>query len=296
MANPQDAQSEVVFWGLSRRVPYMPGSADIAVWDITFGKELPVAVWQQADSDEALRACGQWGFGLWAPLGVHLVDAVAEESSPILNSDYRLALAFKVARGVTPRDLVSAKVQVGHESTHLGDEFVLRASQAYGAAFQRVNVSYEYVEFGVNWDHYFGAARQHVVSVRGSGVRASDFGGDTGWYSPALLDGTLIQPSRVNFEPAVGVEYAPKGTRGWRPLLSYEGRLRTIYDYGKTSADQREDRQFSSSIVVGLRNLGWNARGMPDLIAKGYYGVNPNGQFRSQRDYWMFGFGLLIRL
>jgi hypothetical protein len=205
-------------------------------------------------------------------------------------------MAFKVARGITGRDMLSAKVQLGHESTHLGDEFTIRAIDAYGDEFQRVNVSYEYVEFGVNWDRLFGGARQHMISLRGSGIHTAGFRGDPGWYTTTLIDGTIIQPSRVNFEPAFGVEYTPQGKRGLRPFVSYEGRLRTIYDYARTSASQKEDRQFSSTVIVGIRDLSRAPLGMPDLIVKGYYGVNPNGQFRSQRDYWMFAFGLLIRL
>jgi hypothetical protein len=69
----------------------------------------------------------------------------------------------------------------------------------------------------------------------------------------------------VNVEPTVGVEYLPQGSHGWRPFVSYDGRLRTVYNYEKTSADQREDRQFSSSLVVGLRQLKWANKGAPEF-------------------------------
>ena len=296
VASPRDAQSEVLLWGRSRRFPYMPQDGHVTIWDVSFGKELAIAAWEKGGAGAVDMACGGWGFGLWAPLSFHMIDNMGEESSPIINHDYRLAIAFKVAYGVTARDVVSAKVQLGHESTHLGDEFAIRALAEYGDAFQRINVSYEYFEVGVNWEHRFGRGLQHGVSWRASGVRATAFGGDPGWYSPELIDGTVIQPSAVNVEPAVGIEYMPRGARGWRPFASYEGRLRTVYDYAKASANQREDRQFSSSLVVGLRNLGWAGHGAPDFIVKGYYGVNPNGQFRSQANHWMWGLGLLLRL
>ncbi len=296
IANPRDAQSEVVVWGNSKRFPYMPKAGNHRIWDVSFGKELPIAVWETAAPGRAFVECGGWGFGLWAPLSFHMVDDLAEDSSPIINHDYRLAIAFKVAHGITPRDTVSAKIQFGHESTHLGDEFVIRAIDEYGEDFQRINVSYEYVEFGVNWDHLFGRNGQRLISLRASGVRAASLGGGRGWYSTELMDGTVIQPSRMNFEPAFGAEYMPQGTHGWRPFVSCEGRLRTVYDYARTLASQREARQWSSSVVVGLRNLAGAGRGMSDLIVKGYYGVNPHGQFRSQPNYWMFGFGMLVRL
>jgi hypothetical protein len=296
VAEARGAHSELLITGQSAPFPYMSETGPLTVWDISFGKELPVAAWDKGAAGTSLLDCRGWGFGVWVPGSFHMIADASHDSTPILNHDYRLSVVFKVARGVTPRDLVSAKVQLGHESTHVGDEFAIRAINEYGDGFQRINVSYEYVEFGVNWDHVFGLNRQQMVSLRVSGVHTAAFGGDVGWYSTELIDGTTIQPSRMNFEPAIGVEYRPRGSRGWRPFASYEGRQRTIYDYAKTSADQKEGRQFSSSLVVGLRQLAWSSRGMPDVIVKGYYGVNPNGQFRSQAGYWMWGIGLLLRL
>ena len=112
-----------------------------------------------------------------------------------------------------------------------------------------------------------------------------------------LLDKTThIAASKRNFEPAIGVELMPEGTHGWRPYASYEGRLRTIYDYNKVSTDDKERAQFSSTLVLGIRDLSHPGPGIPDFIVKGYYGVNPNGQFRNQKDYWMIGFGLYVRI
>jgi hypothetical protein len=296
LANPRDANSELLFWGQSKRFPYSQGDASHTIWDLSFGKEFPIATWEKVTPDRTFMDGRGWGFGLWAPLSFHMVDAVEEDSSPIIDNDYRLAGALKVAHALSPRDLLSAKFQFGHESTHLGDEFALRALDAYGDDFQRVNVSYEFIEFGANWDHLFGAQRQHMMSVRASALHTAGLRDEAGWYTTTLLDGTPIQPSKINVETAISAEYMPRGTRGFRPFVSYELRLRPIYDYAKASADQREDRQWSSSLVVGLRDLARWQKGMPDVIAKGYYGVNPNGQFRSQRDYWMFGIGLLLRL
>jgi hypothetical protein len=295
-ANPRDAQSEILFWGRSDRFPYTLGDQALTFWEVSFGKEFPFVLWEPGEDAGVGVECGGWGFGVWAPLSFHMIDDVTGDSSPIINDDYRLGLAVKVAHGITPRDVLSAKIQLGHESTHLGDEFILNALRDFPDTFQRINVSYEYLEFGVNWEHRFGGARQHAVSLRASGVHTVGFGGDPGWYTPVLQDGTPIAPSRANFEPAAGLEYLPRGDRGWRPIVSYEGRLRTVYDYAKASADEKEDRQFSSSLILGVRNLAWTRRGAPDVIVKAYYGVNPHGQFRNQASYWLVGIGLLLRL
>lgn len=293
IAEPRGARTQFYFWGQSVPVPYMVRDGHINVWEINFGEELPLATFEKGAIDGSLLDCRGWGFGAWASGSFHMILSSDHGSEPVLNQDYRFAGAIKVAKAVTPRDLIAMKVQVGHESTHLGDEFVVRAIDFYGDAFLRVNVSYEYVEIGANWDHFLGAQRQHSIAVRGSVVQTLGSGASTGWYSSRALTGQFIYPSAVNSEPSVGIEYLPQGSSGWRPFVSYDGRLRTIYDYQKTSADQREDRQFSSSLVVGLRQLKW--KGMPDLIARAYYGVNPHGQFRSQSDYWMLAIGVLLR-
>jgi hypothetical protein len=295
-ANPRDPHSEVLAWGYSRRFEYMVKEGNHSIWDIGFGKELPIGVWEKGTAGDKFMDCGGWGFGLWAPLSFHMVADLEDETNAVINDDYRIAAAFKLAHGMTRHDMLSVKLQLGHESTHLGDEFTIRAINAYGPGFRRINVSYEYFELGANWDHLFGQNGQQMISVRASGVRTADLYGDRGWYATRLLDQTVIQPSRRNFEPAVGVEYMPQGTNGWRPYLSYEGRWRTVYDYDKRSANDREDRQFSSTVIIGLRDLSSASRGFPDVILRGYYGVNPHGQFRNQRNYWMFGIGLYLRL
>ena len=295
IAEPRGAQTQFYVWGQAKPVPYMVRDEPINVWEINFGKEIPLVAFEKGAIDGSLLDCRGWGFGAWGAGSFHMILSADHNSAPVLNQDYRLAGVIKAAKAVTARDLITMKVQVGHESTHLGDEFVVRAIEAYGDAFLRVNVSFEYVEYGANWDHFFGAQRQHSISFRGSAVQTLGQGQSAGWYS-TKANGQFIYPSAVNVEPSVGVEYLPQGTHGWRPFVSYDGRLRTIYNYEKTSADQREDRQFSSSLVVGLRQLKWANKGAPDFIARAYYGVNPHGQFRSQSDFWMLAIGLLFRL
>jgi hypothetical protein len=107
-----------------------------------------------------------------------------------------------------------------------------------------------------------------------------------GYYSTSLLepDGRTIPASRRRYEPSVGIEITPTHDKGWRPYLSVDARLRNIYDYHRASPDVPEDRQWSVGGVIGLRNgqTRPNERGVPDLILRGYWGVNHTG-FRSQR-------------
>jgi hypothetical protein len=124
--------------------------------------------------------------------------------------------------------------------------------------------------------------------------------GDGGFYSDHLLepDGRVVATSKRNFEPSFGAEATPTQPRGWHPYGSVDVRLKTIYDYHKPSPETEEDRQWSVSYVVGLRNGAFRRteRGIPDFVFRGYYGVNPNGQFREQRSYWQFGVGIFVRV
>jgi hypothetical protein len=50
--------------------------------------------------------------------------------------------------------------------------------------------------------------------------------------------------------------------------------------------------------MIGLRDIMRRPkeRGAADLYLRFYYGVNPKGQFRSQRDYRLIGLGLRVDL
>lgn len=278
-----------------------PGNRPI--WDISLGKEIPLVAFDTMHVGDENPPPGGFGIGLWAPVNFHMVSDFKDDSSPIINTDYRFAAVVKASYGLAAGQTLSAKVQFGHESTHLGDEFTIHAIEKYGAAFEGINVSYEYFEYAldyareaafttgpINWDTAFRVGFTHTADR-----------GHVGFYSETLLDGsrTLI-PSTRNHEPWLGLQVMPSGNRGvlgaWAPYLSIDGRLRTLYRFDKTSRDEDEDRQFSMSVVTGLRNVLATGRGKPDLMIKGYYGGNPNGQFRGQRNHWMVGIGLYVRV
>jgi hypothetical protein len=135
-----------------------------------------------------------------------------------------------------------------------------------------------------------------LVKLRHGGI---DLFGSDGFYSDHLLeaDGRRIAISKNNYEPSFGIEVTPT-EGGWRPFASIDVRLRTVYDYHKASDDDPEERRASVGLALGLRNgkARVNERGLPDLFFRGYYGVNPNGQFRNQRNYWQLGIGIYVRV
>jgi hypothetical protein len=298
VAEPRGAQVSLIALARSREFPFMVKEGSRRVWEIHLGREVPFVLREKGSSGDGPMAPGGWGFGVWFPVSVHFVEDFKDEGHPIVNTDYRVGAMFKVAHGLTrfPRDRVFFQLQIGHESGHVGDEFLLNAQSRSGPAFERVDVTYQFFEGGVSWDHTLGAAGRGQLTVRASAAQTFTYKGRNGFYVPQLADGTPLSPSVRHLEPAIGVQYVPLGTRGAGLVLSLDLRQKTIYNFHKVVPGQREDAQWSSSFAVAVRPLSLRARGTPEFVFKAYRGVNPNGLFRTQRDYWLFGLGLHLRV
>lgn len=298
VAETRGAHVSLIALARSRAFPFMVNEGSRRVWEIHLGREVPFVLREKGSSGDGPIAPGGWGFGVWFPVSVHFVEDFKDEGHPIVNTDYRVGATFKVAHGLRrfPRDRVFVQLHVGHESGHVGDEFLLNAQARGGPAFERVDVTYQFLEGGVSWDHTLGAAGGGQLTVRAGVARTFTYKGRDGFYVPELPDGTPLSPSVRHLEPAIGVQYVPLGSRGAGLVLSLDLRQKTIYNFHKVDPGAREDAQWSSSFAVAVRPLSLRARGTPEFVFKAYRGVNPNGLFRTQRDYWLFGLGLHLRV
>src|SRR5439155_16158136 len=104
------------------------------------------------------------------------------------------------------------------------------------------------------------------------------------WRNESLgLGNQLTQPAgmtRVSF---------------WKPYVSADLRYRTVYNYAKSDPKAADDRQWSTNLIAGYRRLRVESkRGEPDFFARLYYGVNPYGQLRNQRGYFLIGVGVHV--
>jgi len=295
IAEPRAANINVMFVGWSDEVPYAQRPGKRQVWDIGLGKEIPVCGWETASSRDEPLGDGDWGVGLWAPVSFHMMEDFLDVSNPILNTDYRFSVMGKAQAGIGEEAWMGLRIQVGHESTHLGDEFTHEAVRNR-PDFERINVSYEYWELGLSFDKTL--AEDHKVTLRLGGIGLLD--NRKGFYSDSLLDESRELPrSRKNFEPIAGVEYELQRACpviGWGPFLSVDLRDKTVYDYHKASAGQLEETQLSVNALVGLHRLEtrYGEKGSPEFYVRYYYGVNPHGQFRSQKDYSLVGLGYRV--
>jgi hypothetical protein len=288
-AAPREAQMQLLGFGLSTPSEYMTRPGLHRIWDITLGRELPLIVVQKGQRAERVGD-GCWGAGVWFPVDSHFLLDFTEEQQPITNNGYHLAFVGKVIYGVTDRDELAMKVAVAHESDHMSDEAVINAQDRFGASFKRVDINYQSMELGINWDRRYRAA---TVTQRFTIMWTLDGWGHPGFYSPSVHGYGHILPSTRNYEPAYGFQYMPAATHGLRPYVAFDARLRTILNYAKQRPGQKENSQFSPALVIGLRDFAH--ANVPDLIFKAYYGVNPNGQFGKQDGYRQFAVGLRLR-
>ena len=301
IAEVRAATVNVQFWGQSDEFPFMQTPGRRRIWDIGLGKELGLFGYETGNSRRAPPGPRRWGVGVWMPVSFHVVEDFKDESAPIINTDYRFSGMVKGQYGLREQLQIGGRFQFGHESTHLGDEFTLGAQK--DDTFERVNVSYEYWEWGTSVEWQTDTVPSHELIVRGGGIGLFD--NEKGFYSATLLfpEGGQIAASKRNYETTAGVEWKMTGMDEggallgpYWPFVSLDVRHRTIYDYAKASADADEEKQWTFNLLVGLRRADrtFLQKGIPNFYFRIYHGVNPHGQFRSGRDYVMIGAGLQV--
>jgi len=289
-AEPRAAQINITALALSDEFPFQQKPGRRRIWDISLGKEIPVfGRYSQAQASTLDQGAAWWG--LFVPIGFHMVEDFKDNSAPIINTDYRFAVSVRYLRGLSNQWSLGFKLEpVGHESTHLGDEFTLAASKN-NSDFFRVNVSYEY------WDVAFYAEKWTAPATWRFQTGVIGLWGDTGFYTfdPSETGGREVTPSKRSLEPYFDLERLSE-TRwlgGWNWFLSLDVRSRIVFDYFRADPNVKEDRQLTTNLMVGLMDVGRD-RGIIDFFVRLYYGVNRNGQFRSEKDYFLLGIGFHV--
>ena len=283
-AEPRSAKMQLVVPAWSDAFQYSVEAGTRLAWQITLGKELPiVGIETEQPSPMGFRA-GKWGVGLWIPVSFHMIEDFKDDSNPIVNTDYRFGLMTKTQIGFARQRRVGFRLTPwAHESTHLGDEFTIHAERTY-PRFERVNVSYEYLEYGISFE-------TPTLTLRHGGIRPWNA---LGYYGDRLLGDTIptLTPSSANYEPSIGVEWRQSGVAGGRvAFVSIDTRRKLVYAYHR-APHQSEERQWSWSIQIG-RAVQAGTSGVPlrEYFLQLYHGVNPHGQLRSQKDYTFVGLG-----
>jgi hypothetical protein len=197
--------------------------------------------------------CNGWQIGILG--GVFAQFNMDAPSIDLVNADYVIGFPVSWRHG-----LFSTRLRVYHQSSHLGDEFLLG-----NPGFPRVNLSYEAVEAIVSLDAPGGWGRIYA-------------GGSTLFHrAPATLDRNGVQWGAELRGPAFTA-----------------ARLRLIPVLGADFKAFEELHWIINANVVG--GLEWSRPGSDRrirLLLNYYHGFSPYGQFFSQKVETV-GFGLYL--
>lgn len=189
---------------------------------------------------------GEWELGIQA--GVFGVFDTERRSIDLINADYTIGVVASYRA-----DRFSGFVRIRHQSSHLGDEFILNNPQV-----TRINLSYEEIDLKLSYDL--------TTWMR--------------WYGGV---GTLVRRD----PRSLGRETAQGGIELKSPWLLAGGTVRPVA-YADVQANARANWAVSRSIMAGLQFE--NARiGDRKLQVLGEYfsGPSPDGQLFTTRVEWV---------
>jgi hypothetical protein len=192
---------------------------------------------------------GWWELGVQA--GVFSIFNLDAESKDLINADYFVAglLGYRY-------DRFSALTRVFHQSSHLGDEFLL------ANRVQRVNLSYEGVDLKLSYELFGDVLRPYA-------------GGGYLFHR----DPSDLKPGFVQW----GLEFRspwPRDVQLFRPIAAVDVQNR-----------QQNDWHTDISVRAGVEFKGVLATRKAQLLLEYFSGYSPNGQFYQDKiDY--LGLGL----
>jgi hypothetical protein len=181
-----------------------------------------------------------WEVGIQA--GVFAVFDLDADSKDLVNADYLVGVPLSLRYGDW-----SAMFRLFHQSSHLGDEFLLRTR------LERINLSYESVDLKGSYE--FG----DVVRVYAGGGYLFD-------QEPTSLDPWSIQYGLEFISP-----WPPRSAR-WRPVAAAD-------------LQHREENAWSLDLSLrgGVQIDGVLASRNMQILLEYFRGRSPNGQFYRDR-------------
>ena len=247
LADPKQPQ----FFASYQTVRFRQASQTINAGSVGFGETF--GLWGRRQEN----GCDGVQVGLLA--GVFSQFNLDAPSSDLLNSDFVVGIPVTLRSGP-----FSARVRLYHQSSHVGDEFLLR-----NPGFNRLNLSFEEVDAILSYE--YGWAR-----IYGGGGYLVD-------RQPALARGKLQWGTELR---------GPS-----RPMPFLGERLGDVRYVPVLGADFKSFEQMgwnvNTSVMGGLEWCSPKARRRFRVLANYYHGFNPYGQFFNQK-IQSFGIGLYL--
>jgi len=290
--------SKVDFISANKAPPQYP-------WSGGFSKRVLLNVQLGIDLPLIGGESGPWIWYAGFPLSFNMVDDFFEpNTAPLINTDYwfgtRIEALYRIQES-WPRNIFIKVLPFFHESTHIGDEFVLHMIDGNPTNFYRINVSYEAWEIVIGldeWEKGNGNAFNLRFGMSGRWNKDGYYNRPSSSEIGSSLLPTDIIPSRGNMEFSgqinAVIEKGFPAIGSWVFQGGAEIENRILFDFF-SSDEERHIWSVRSSI-------GWY-RYMDNAYSRrlGIYfkllaGQNPQGQLREQAGYYDFGIGLTLGL
>lgn len=193
---------------------------------------------------------GRWEFVIQA--GVFSLFDLSAASLDLVNADYNVGVLAAYRSGD-----FSSFVRLHHQSSHLGDEFLLSNPQT-----QRINLSYEELDIKLSYEWF-------------------------SWLRTYGGAGYLVHRYPSSVKP-VSTQWGVEWTS---PVSFFNGSIRPVC-YTDFQINERSNWAVAQSLMAGLQfeNARIGNRQL-QLLAEYFAGPSPNGQFYTQHAQW-FGIGL----
>ncbi len=194
---------------------------------------------------------GQWEIAIQA--GVFSTFNLGSSSVDLQNADYTAGLLTSYRTGA-----FSGFLRLHHQSSHLGDEFILNSQPG----FNRINLSFNELDLKISYE-------------LASWFRIYGGGGMLVGRDPRELKRGTSQ---------LGAELTS-------PWTLWDGKVRPVA-YADLQANARSNWKIASSVMAGIQfeNARIGDRKL-QLLAEYFSGPSPNGQFYNQNTEWI-GIGI----
>jgi len=239
-------------------------------------------------------------FAFSLPAGtITLTDMFEEKTAPVINTDYWFGTQFKFIaypfnNNNFAKNISLNLIPIFHESTHLGDEFVLHGYNNI-PDFKRINISYEAWKISITLNDP-DTLKGNLFSVKASIQNLWTI--KDGYYFTDSLEvkGAIIPRSNKTWEYYFVLNYQrSKGflcSNKWQNIFSAEINNRPQFSYSEIIP---EKRTWSYNIYFGWKYKITNKPfGNIGFFIKHYQGINPHGQFRNTDNFRLTAFSIAL--
>ncbi len=227
-----------------------------------------------------------------------ILDSLEPTTRMVINTDYWLGSELRSViyhpsiESLGIRNLGLIIVPMYHESTHLGDEFVMEGINL-NPDFYRVNVSYEAWKVALTINDP-DTLKGNLLSAR-IGIQRVWFAKD-GYYQYNLLEtqGQDLLPGKDVFSYWLQVNW--RRTQGlgaselFHQINAIELRNRVKYGY---FANDPEARRWNINAYFGWEYQSKSQRKVGAYLRL-YHGINPHGQLRNIDDFYFVGLAVVL--